>query len=199
MKRVVNFSPFTCPLGMTEVQLLYRGWAPPGTSLAWEILPVGETEWVTILTPFPEVDQSPLYGLPAYASLRATFLGTTDLMPAIVLDNSARQAAFRMRNDCVAISKVQNFGLTTTSITTITIVDAFDATHATFTGKVKVGATVYTADTTTVEIDPGKPSRRTIINHFTVPSTTSARYRPEMTTDSVVSVPFIQSALMVAN
>jgi hypothetical protein len=196
---VVNFSPLTCPDGMTEVQLLYRGWAPPGTSLTWQVLPVGETDWISILSPAQPITSSPLYGLPPLAQLRGTFVGTTDLMPAIVLDNSAREAAMRMRNDMTACSKAQNFGLSTTSITTVSVVDNFDASHHTFTGKIKIGSTPYTPDTTSSEIDPNNTLRRIVTNHFTVPSTTSAVYHPSMTTDTVVTVPFIESVLMVAS
>jgi hypothetical protein len=198
-RATVNFTPLSCPGGMSEIQLLYNGWAPPGTSLAWEIQKVGETAWTSILTPTNPRANNPLTGLPPQCALRATFVGTTDLMPAIILDITAREAAMRMRGDFVAVSKSQSFGLSTTSISTVSVIYNYDPHHHSFTGKISIGGTVYPADTTTIAIDPNDNTRYTFTNTFTVPSTTAAVYRPQMTTDTVVLVPFIESALMIAH
>ncbi len=196
---VVNFTPFNCPDGMTQVQLLYNGWAPPGTSLAWEIKKAGDDAWYSLLKAVNPRSANPLTGLPPQCQLRATFVGTTDLMPALVLDITARQAAMRMRSDMTAVSKSHDFGLSTTKISTVTILDNFDESHHSFAGAVKVGSTVYPADTTTEVVDDTNPMRRTVTDTFTVPSTTAAIYHPSMTTDTVVLVPFIESMLMIAH
>lgn len=196
-RTVVELNPLTCPSGMTEIQLLYNGWAPPGTSLTWEIKPTGLDDW-QLLQPTPDVDDNPLTGLPPLAQLRVTFIGTTDLMPAILLDTTARSAAMRMRSDAKFVSKVIDFGLSSTSITVQTIVDAFDPTHHVFTNKIMVGSTVYVPDATTIVVDDFKPSRRAIRSTFTVPSTSSIRYHSEGSTDNVVKQYFIQNAAVYA-
>ncbi len=195
----VYFQSLTCDGGMTEIQLLYRGWTPPGTSLYWEIGVDngGATEWISILSPFDPIAESPLVGLPPTAQLRATFVGTTDLMPAIILDNSARGAAMRMRSDMTLVSKDHDFGFSTTAITLITTLDNFDVAHNTFTPAIMVGATLYnTPDTTTITVDPNKALRRKIVATFTVPATTSARMHPSMDTDNVVDQAFVQDIEM---
>jgi hypothetical protein len=197
VRTVAEFAPLTCPLGMTEIQLLYKGWAPPGTSLTWEIKPTGMADWQKI-DPTPDIDDNPLIGLPALAQLRATFIGTTDLMPAIVLDTTARSAAMRMRPDMKAVSDVINFGLSATSIVVQTIVDSFYPDHNTFNNRLIIGTTVYTPLGTTFEVDRDKPTRRTYRSTFTVPATTSVRYHALATTDNVVLVPFIQNVAVYA-
>jgi hypothetical protein len=196
-RTVVQLAPLTCPSGMTEIQLLYNGWAPPGTSLTWEIKPVGMTDW-QLLNPTPDVNDNPLTGLPALAELRATFIGTTDLMPAILMDVTARSAAMRMRSDSVFVSDVIEFGVSTTEVVVQSIVDEFDTTHHAFLNKIMIGSTTYSPDITTVSIDDTRPERRSIRSVFTVPATTSVRYRSEGTTDNVVVQYFIQNALVSA-
>lgn len=196
-RTVIDFSPLECPSGMSEIQLLYRGWAPPGTSLTWEIKPTGTTEW-KLLEPTDDVTSNPLYSLPIQASLRATFIGTTDLMPAIILDETARSAGMRMRSDAKFVSEEIDFGLTTTSVTVQTIVDSFDPDHNTFTNKIMVGSTVYTPDATTIVVDDDRPERRSIRSTFTVPSTQIIRYHAEGTTDNVVKQYFLQNAAVYA-
>jgi hypothetical protein len=199
-RTTVYFNSLTCPGGMTEMQLLYSGWAPPGTSLAWEILPTGTSVWISILQPYDPLDSNPLVGLPALAQLRGTFVGSTNLMPAIQLDTTAREAAMRMTSSMTAVSTEQAFGFSTTSITLITTVDNFDTEYNVFAGAVEVAGTVYSSPaTTTVVVDPNSALRRQITNTFAVPSTTSARVHPHMTTTNIVKVPFIQDILMVAS
>lgn len=197
VRTVVDFAPLTCPAGMTQLQLLYNGWAPPGTSLTWEIKPVGMTEW-QLLNPTPDVNDNPLMGLPALAQLRATFIGTTDLQPAILMDVTARSAAMRMRTDAKFVSDVIEFGVSTTEVVVQTIVDAFDPIHNTFLNKIMVGSTTYSPDVTSVTIDDTKPTRRSIRSVFTVPATTSVRYRAEGTTDNVLVQYFLQNVLVAA-
>ncbi len=194
-RTVVEFQPLTLENGMTEIRLLYAGWAPAGTQLVWQIKPVGASEW-SILLPS---DNNPLNGLPALTQLRAVFVGTTDLAPCIVMDANARAWASRMRGDMTAPSKVQDFGLSTTAITLVTTVDNFNPSLHTFQNKIMIGSTILTPTATTFADDPGKPGRRTYTSLFSLgAATTSARAMPVMTTSNVVDVPFIQDIMMFA-
>lgn len=193
-RTVIEFEGINLDSGMTELQLLYRGWAPDGTQLTWEIKPVGSTEWQT-LAPATLLTGNQLAGLPAQVSLRATFVGTTELQPSLRLDVTARVAAMRPRSDFRAVSKAYALGVSSSTIVVTTTWDNYDATHHTAANKIITAAgTVVAASSTTTEIDDTKPSRRTLTSIFNLGSpTTSIRLRPEATTDNVVIVPFIQN------
>lgn len=194
-RTVVEFQPLTLENGMTEMRLLYPGWVPAGTQFVWEIKPSESDEW-TMLVP---KEVNPLNGLPALVRLRATFIGTSDLMPMIVLSDKARSLTSRYRSSMVAIAKEATFGFATDTVQIETVVDNFYADHHTVTNKVQVGSTTYDADATTVKVDFTKPQRRTVLSTFTIPSdSTGARPRVEMTTDAVTLVPFVQNISMYA-
>lgn len=194
-RTVVEFDALQLENGMTEMRLLHAGWQPAGTSLVWEIRPTGDTEWY----PLKAYDDHPLAGLPAQCALRAVFLGTTDLQPAIILDNKARAITGRHGSTMRAVTLPHSFGASTSTVRTQTVIDAYDAAIHTATPTLIVGSTVETADQVSVEVDPTKSSRRTIHATFNLTApTTSARYRLTMTTTNVVSVPFVQNFSMHA-
>ncbi len=197
-RTVVEFDPLTLENGMTEIRLLTAGWAPGGTALVWEVRPSTSDDWQALTLSAAE-DSDTLAGLPALVQLRATFVGTTDLQPALVLDAKARGMTFRPRGDMVAISQAQAFGLTTTTIQAEVVIDAFDATKHTATPKLVVGAAVLTPSATVTTIDPVNAERRTLLATFTVVGgTTTARARVDMTTTEVTDVPFIQNIALYA-
>jgi hypothetical protein len=194
---VVNFQPIALSGGMTEIKLLYGGWAPSGTQFVWELLPVGATAWSTLT---PRGTDNPLYGLPALCQLRATFVGTTDLMPAIVLDTNARAWAGRMQGTMTAPSKQQPFGFSSSSITVVTTVDNFDSNLHTFTNKLLLASgAILTPSVTSQSADPTDAARVTFTSTFT-PDTgqTGAAVMPTATTSTVVKVPFVQDIMMFA-
>lgn len=196
-RTVVNFGPVTLAGGMTDMQFIQKCWAPGATMLEWEFKPTGQPNWYTFEEEYPGGGH-PLNGLPALCELRLVMVGTADLQPMIVLDNKLQVTTGRNRGDMRAVSDPVPFGLSTTHVVTQYLVDAFDPAIHTFTPKVIVGATTYTATATTVTIDDVDPKRRRIESSFTVPSTATARIAPEMTTSNVVKVPFINTASIVA-
>jgi hypothetical protein len=194
---VVNFQPIALENGMTEIKLLYGGWAPAGTSFVWEIMPIGSTTWSTLT---PAGQANPLTGLPALCQLRATFIGTTDLMPSIVLDTNARVWAGRMQGTMAAPSKQQPFGYASSSITVVTTVDNFDPNLHTFTNKLLLSTgEILTPAVTSQSADPTDAARVTFTSTFT-PGTpqTGAAVMPTATTSTVVKVPFVQDIMMFA-
>ncbi len=189
----IAFQPLGCPDGMTQIQLLYAGWAPAGTSLIWEVKPV-DGDWI----PIQMGDATGFAGLPALAQLRATFVGTTDLAPALRLDSTARAATMRPQSVMQAMSKPQAFGFSTSSIMLVTVVDAFDAALHTAVNRLWVAGAFVEADSTTVEVDIDKPSRRKITSMFELAApVTEASAAPKLTTSSVVSTPFVQNTMMI--
>jgi hypothetical protein len=196
-RTVVNFGPVTLAGGMTDLQFIQKCWAPGATLLEWEFKPTGQPDWFTFEDDYPGGGH-PLIGLPALCELRLVMVGTADLQPMIVIDNKLQCTTGRNRGDMRAVSDAIPFGLSTTTVITQYLVDAFDPALHVFTPKVIVGATTYTATATTVTIDDVDPLRRRIESSFTVPATTSARMAPEMTTSNVVTVPFINTASIIA-
>ena len=196
-RTVVEMDALTLDSGMTEIRLLHGGWQPGGTSLIWEIQPSGSDEWQALTLSNAEGADA-FVGLPALVRLRAVFIGTTDLQPAIVMDGTARGMSFRPRGDMVAVSVNHEFGLSSTTIQVEAVIDEFDPAKHTAALKVQVGATVYTPTATVVTLDLINSKKRTVLSSFTVPSTTSARARVEMTSTEVTDVPFVQNIAMYA-
>lgn len=195
-RTVIDFNPLTCTGGMSELQLLYSGFAPAGTSVAWEIKPVGDTVWYPILTG----DPTPLQSLPAQVSLRATLIGTTDLAPAIKLDNTARGVGMQVGGSAVAVSDDLALGVSSETIVTVAVLDQFDPTYHAYTPKIMDGATVISADTVETEIDYDRPTRRKVTATFdlTGSAVTSVRVRPEFTTSDATKACFVQDISMHA-
>ncbi|MBG0802833.1 hypothetical protein IYW40_15305 [Methylocystis sp. H4A] len=199
-RTTVDFQPLTLDDGMTEIRLLHAGWEAAGTNLVWEIkVPsIPDAQWRPLT--FDNADGADdLNGLPALVQIRAVFMGTTDLQPAIVLDAYARGMTFRNRGDYVAIGEIIDFGVATTTVQTDSVIDAFDPVKHTAAPKLVVGAVVYTPGVVTItdeESDNG--IRRRILATFTVPSTSQARYRLDMTTTEVTDVPFLQNRAVYA-
>lgn len=195
-RTVVQFNALNCPLGMSEIFLLYQGWAPPGTSLTWQVKPTGDDAWYDI----QGGDASPLYGLPALTELRGVFVHTTDLAPAILMDVTARSAAMRVRTDMKAVSDPVEFGLASNLVTMVTTIDRFDPAYATYTPQILVGTTPVSPSISTVALDPDKPGRRTVTSVFNLgTAATAARAYPQMTNTNLTNVPFIENILLAAS
>lgn len=196
-RTIVDFGSLTLENGMTEIRLLHAGWQPGGTNLVWEIKPTGSDEWQP-LTLKNAIGAEAMTGLPALVQLRAVFVGTADLQSAIVLGPTARGMTFRPRGEMVAVSKVHNFGLSTTTIQLETVLDAFDPGKHTVAPKIIIGATVHNPAAVVWTADLVNPKKRTVLASFNVPATTSARARFDMTSTEVTDIPFIQNIAMYA-
>lgn len=194
----VLFNPLTLAGGMSELRLLYESWSPEGTGMIWEVRETGSDPWKVLQPETTDVPNA-LRGLPETCQLRLTMIGTTGLSPAIVLNENAKAESHRHKTTGVGITKVLQFGLSTTSIDVEISLDQWvDAEHA-FVPKVMVGTTEYTANAVTIEPDIQRPSRRIVKADFTVPSTTEARLKFTMTTGDVEYVYFVENASLYAN
>ncbi len=197
-RTVVEFDPLTLENGMTELRLLTAGWASGGTSLVWEIRPSTRDDWQPLT--FAAIgEENALAGLPALVRLRAVMVGTTDLQPALVLDAKARGLTFRPRGEMVAVSRLQAFGLATTTIQEEIVVDAFDPEKHTISPKLVVGGAVLSPSATVITPDLVNPEKRTILATFTLAeAATWARARVDLTTTEVTDVPFVQNIALYA-
>lgn len=199
-RTVVDFQPLTLEDGMTEIRLLTAGWEPGGCRLVWEIkVPsIPDAQW-RALTADNADGADDLNGLPALVQLRAVFMGTKDLQPALLLDAFARGMSFRARGDFFAVGSVIDFGVATTTVQTESVIDGFDAAKHTAAPELIVGATVYLPAVTTVTDEPSaNGNRRRILATFITPSTTNARYALAMTTSEATSAPFLQNRAVYA-
>lgn len=198
VRTVVPFNPLTLENGMTDLEFVQKCWAPGGTALEWEIKPSGAAEWAT-LEEHPDVGTHPLSGLPALVELRLVMVGTPDLAPMIVLDSSLRARAGRHRGDMVAVSKLFQFGVTTTNVVTQFTLDAYKPAEHTFAPTIIVAGAVVTPDATEVWIDPDEPARRRFTSFYELAAPAAgARMRPTMTAANVVEVPFIEDCFIAA-
>jgi hypothetical protein len=194
----VEFAPLTMAGGMSEFRFTYGGWEPGGTRLPWEYAPqiTGQPD---VWHPFSTDDNSPLRDVPETCRIRAVFEGTTDLMPAIVLDSTARHRAFKRGASLVATTEAHDFGLSTTTVITETVLDDYDPLIHTAVPKLIVGSTLYLADTVTeIDDDYPEPERVKLRASFTVPATTSARYRLEISSTSIIDQCFAETVSMFA-
>lgn len=176
--------------GMTEIEMVYKSWAPAATALVWEVKAQGDSAWI----PMDTREDNPLANLPPLVQLRAVMIGTQDVAPAIILDPYARVIAGRMRTDMQAISKLKTFGFATNAAQIVLQMDNFDAALHTATPKIVLeDKTVITATSNLVTVDPVKPSRTKIVANFALPAgTTKARARVDATSKSVIDMPFGQ-------
>jgi hypothetical protein len=194
----VVFDPLTLAGGMTEIKLLYEAWAPEGTSMVWEVRTSGTDPWQMIQ---PETDsyQNPLRNLPTTCQLRLTMIGTYGLSPAIILNTEARGETRRHKYDGMGVTKILDFGITTTSIDVEISLDRWSDAEHTFVPIIDVAGTEYAANAVTITEDVEKPDRRTVIADFTVPSTTSARLKMDMATTDIEKVFFVENVAIYAN
>ncbi len=197
-RTVVEFQPLTLENGMTEIRLLHGGWAPGGTAVTWEVKPSTSNTWQPLTLSDAEASDT-LAGLPALVQLRAVFVGTTDLQPALVLDAKARAMTFRPRGEMVAVSKVQAFGLATSTIQLEIVLDAFDAARHTVAPRLMIGSSVIAPSAVSITPDLVNGEKRTVLATFVLGAPVSeARARVDMTTTTVTDVPFVQNIALYA-
>lgn len=196
-RTVIEFQPLTLENGMTEIRLLTAGWAPGGTALQWEISPSDSDMWQPLT--LDATNSGALDGLPALVRLRAVFVGTTDLQPALVLDSKARGMTFRPRADMVAIAQPRDLGITSETIQVEAVLDVFyPALH---TAAIKLIANNVTHDPDAVVVTPdiSNPEKRRILATFEIAGgTSSAAPRLDMTSTSLTRQPFGENIALYA-
>lgn len=175
-RTVVDFNPLILADGISYLRLIAAGWAPDGTQAVWEFQREDETAWWPMTPDAADV----LYGLPSHLRLRLVMVGTTDLAPAIIVDNKARGEFGRTRGDMRAITNVLFFGVSTTAVTVDLMIDQWiEAEHMVAVSLIAGGVT-YTPTATSIWQDPDRPKRRRLSAKFTsLPNINSARVKIE--------------------
>lgn len=192
----IEFAPLTLENGMSEIGLLYASWAPGGTAITWRIRPTDASDW----TALDSGDAAVLMGLPPSVRLQAVFIGTPDLMPAIVLDANARGLTRRLRNDLRAVAKMRQLGYASSVVETQTTLDHFDPVTDVFSPRLTLGSGgVATPVVVTTTPDLLRPGRYSVRATFTLGAAeASVGYRCEMTTSKIVPQAFVQDVALLA-
>lgn len=193
---MVEFDSLSLENGMTEIDMIYQSWSPALTSITWEIRPYGVGEYI----PMDARIDNPLANLPPLVQLRAVFVGTEDVAPAMLLTPYSRAITGRMGPMMRGISDVIPFGFTTNQAQLVVNMDYIDLNRHTVAPKlVLASGTVVEPVAVTRTPDPGKPTRQQYVANFTLPAgTPGARVRIDAETNSVIHIPFVQDVQLNA-
>lgn len=82
-RTVVELKPLQLAGGIADIDILAPTYVPPSTQLIYEYQKDGVWHAIDAVT-----QNNPLLGLPAMVHLRAVFIGSSDLMPGLGLENS---------------------------------------------------------------------------------------------------------------
>lgn len=150
--------------GITDIKMSAKQVVPEGTSLEYEMNIGGIWYRLTDQT------ANRLSSGPEILPLRAVFLGTSDMAPAMRLASNAIIGS-RNNTSMVHWSTTRTLSAATTTITLQAAVKNWDAVNHTITPVIKVASTDYTPTATVESNDPD--GLRRFKWTFTVPSTTT--------------------------
>jgi len=188
----INLQPLQLAGGIGSVDVLAEAIVPPATELSYGVQPTGSGVW----TQFGADPDTPSFpGNVALYQFRATFVGTTDLMPGLSLTNSQVKLVGGMLPDFHHISTMITVGTPTNNIKVILKLHAFDAGHETVTPYIKpsgVGRVSFGSQVTET-LDNGD-----IMNTytFTVSSVTNFQIEIDGHTDGTTT-PFVVAQRIV--
>lgn len=188
----VDLQPLQLAGGIQGIDILADAIVPGSTELVWSVQIGGF--WRKLSETDPEI----LAALNALLPLRATFLGTPDVMPAFRLTGS-RARVSRMAKVMKGVTPEKGLGSNTSSILQIWRLRGFDAAHHTFTPQVRLAnGTVEGADTVTTIVQPdGMVEKRATFN-LAAP-TNGFRSIVDATTDSEFSTWSVAELVEIAN
>ncbi len=139
----VDLQPLQLAGGIQGIDILADAIVPGSTDLVWSVQIGGFWRKLS------EADPAMLAALNALLPLRATFVGTPDVMPAFRLTGS-RARVSRMAKVMKAITPSKALGANANTIIQIWRLRGFDPAHHAFTPTVRrADGTIETADTTT--------------------------------------------------
>ncbi|MEW5782767.1 MAG: hypothetical protein ACOY6N_01490 [Pseudomonadota bacterium] len=150
-RAVVQMQPLQLAGGMQELDMLYESATPAGCSLVWEYQTGGLWRPVTVNNP-------PQFGGAALVPLRAVFIGTSDLMPAI-RPGTAQVTVRRRGTAFTHISTPRTLATASSNIRVRLLLEDFDpsapASH-TVNCQLIVGANTINPSSTRDEIVDGR-------------------------------------------
>jgi len=132
-RAVIEFSPLQLAGGIADIDMLFDGVTPDGCDLIFEYQVAGA--W------YPIVDgtESNLRALPALLPLRAVFVGTTDLMPALRLTGSRVRVA-RIGTQFTHVSTQRTLTAASQDIRVRILLEDFDPTAHTVNCQLRVAS-----------------------------------------------------------
>lgn len=171
-RAVVQMQPLQLAGGIQELDMLYESAVPAGCRLVWEYQTGGLWRPVT-----PE--SAPQFGGAALVPLRAVFIGTTDLMPA-VRPGTAQVTVRRRGTSFVHISTARTLAQASSNIRVRLLLEGFNPSSGhTVDCKLITGGSPVRAASYRDEIVDGRSRWREY--RFTPAATTSYRIRIEGT------------------
>lgn len=171
-RAVVQMQPLQLAGGIQELDMLYESAVPAGCRLVWEYQTGGQ--WRPITT-----DGGPQFGSAALIPLRAVFIGTTDLMPA-VRPSTAQVTVRRRGSTFTHISTARTLAQASSNIHVRLLLEEFNPSSGhTVDCKLIIGGSPVTAASYRDEIVDGRSRWREY--RFTPAATTSYRIRIEGT------------------
>jgi hypothetical protein len=148
-RAVVQMQPLQLAGGIQELDMLYDAAVPAGCRLVWEYQTGGQ--WRPITT-----ENAPQFGGAALVPLRAVFIGTQDLMPAI-RPSTAEVTVSRRGNAFVHISTSRVLGTPSQNIRVRLLLEDFDAAKGhTVDCRLMVGAALVAATSHRDEVVDGR-------------------------------------------
>lgn len=172
-RAVVQMQPLQLAGGIADIDMLYEGATPDGCRLVWEYQIGGQ--WRPII----DGPETGLAAAPAMLPLRAVFIGTTDLMPAVRLTGSQARVA-RVGTTFVHISTARTLAQASSDIRVRLLLEDFNPSSGhTVDCKLIINGSPVTAASYRDEIVDGRSRWREY--RFTPAATTSYRIRIEGT------------------
>jgi hypothetical protein len=175
-RTIIQMQPLQLAGGITEIELLYDGVTPAGCQLIWEYQTGGI--WRPIIDGY-----EPQFGGAAILPLRAVFVGTQDLMPAVRLGSAGSQVRVaRVGTSFTHISTPRTLAQASSDIRVRLLLEGFKpdapANH-TVACQLIIGGTTVNPASWRDEIVDGSSRWREF--RFTPAATTSYRIRIEGT------------------
>ncbi|ABE64061.1 hypothetical protein Nham_3329 [Nitrobacter hamburgensis X14] len=194
-RMVVNLNNWNLSGGITDIDLLTKQVVPMGTSITYEVQ-IGSA-WVALA----EVasGNSPLFGLPAALNARMVLNGTTDLMPAIKL-NESHVTVSRPRTNGVHITEARTAPANVDEVHAILVLEHYIEANHDLSCTLLVGvdyATEVAATSVSDELLPDGSVRRTFVWTGLTPTTTWKR-KTSFLTSSALSIFLVSSATDVS-
>lgn len=163
----IQFSPATLVGGMSAIRVMAASHVPPGCSLTWQVQSGG------IWQDLADSEADALVGAPALVPLRAVFIGTTDLAPALDLTQSEIEVSLTATS-LTHWSDVRTLSQPTTHVQVHYYVTGWDAAHHSLDCAIDVGGALQTGVTPTKTVDPTDPTKVHFVFDFVGISSNSA-------------------------
>lgn len=182
---VINLNDFNLTGGVTDIDLDLEQVVPEGANITYEVQ-IGSA-WYPIQEIGP--GNHPLYGLPAAVNARMTLLGTTDLMPGVLVGTSYRRLS-RPRVNSTHISAVRTAPANVDEVHVVALLEKYVEANHDCVVSLLTGAG-YTTETAAAAVSdqtlPDGAIRRTWTFTGFTPTTTWKR-KTVITTTSALSV-----------